>query len=274
MNVYENKILEHHPEVISQRELAWENYCGDKPVQMIHGQNLFLLPGDDYSKQLFVYRRQHIGLLLALARISFPVGGGVAVDVGANIGYLTTLLAMRPDIEKVIAFEPNTEALSILRRNSSERVHSENLLVGESSKQTKAFALNESNSGWSGLGSVRNSHPHRIVHLQQTSLDDYFANSTITGKCVLLKIDVEGSEAGVLRGARKLIESDTPTLVVEYNHKSKELKSELNRIQQEVGGYQTFYADSAGFLHYSKISRFQLEHNDLIMIPKNIKIRK
>lgn len=276
MQVDDTNPLETYPEIIEQRETAWQNYSGKTPVQMIHGQNLCLLPGDGYSKTLYLFRRQHVGLLLALARIRLPMlgGGGYAVDVGANIGYISAWLSMRPDISKTFSFEPDSEVFSVLSRNISDPNVAENLLVGESTEENAEFARNPVNSGWSGVASVQERLTTQIESQKQTCLDDYFQNRPSEKKCVLLKIDVERSEAPVLRGARRLIESDSPIIVVEYNYKSKDLREELRKIvRTNRRRYQAFWADCDGFLQKTNVSRFPLRRNDLILIPSDTSIR-
>lgn len=269
--------LENSPEVINQRLQQWPDYDGGAMIQMVHGQTLFLLPGDDYSKTLFVYRRQHIGLLLGLARINLRSRGrGYAVDVGANIGYVSGWLSGRPDVEKVFSFEPNAYVFNRLQLNVGHKIQAENLLVGASSVEEKVpFARNLTNSGWSGPGSVREGFEVERVLTTQVSLDDYFLSGRgVGGRCSLIKIDVEGSEADVLQGARNLIDSHTPTLVIEFNAYSDALRHELEAIQQRCkGAYRAFWADSDGQLHKTTVSRFNIEHNDLILIPQTVEVR-
>lgn len=268
----EKPLLENFPGVVNQRLKQWEAYDGDTAVQMVHGQTLFLLPGDDYSKTLFVYRRQHIGLLLGLARIDLQVGG--AVDVGANIGYVSSWLASRPDVGMVYGFEPNERVFQRLQLNAA-RFCTENLLVGARSEANVSFARNLTNSSWSGLGSVSNGFQFETVPRPQTSLDDYFFSGKGVGNLVtLIKIDVEGLEAEVLRGARNLIDSQTPTLVIEFNANSENVADELDLILQRTkGAYRAFWADSNGFLHKTTISRLNKKHNDLILIPRTVSVR-
>jgi hypothetical protein len=117
------KILELEPTTIKHRELNFASYEPLERISMIHGQELSLRKSDEYSKTLFVYRRQHISLLIGLSRFDFlsltTKSKATCLDIGANIGYVSTYLAMRNDVDRIFSFEPNDETFEILKMNAS-----------------------------------------------------------------------------------------------------------------------------------------------------------
>jgi FkbM family methyltransferase len=119
------------------------------------------------------------------------------VDCGADIGLISTLLSARcPDVARIVAFEPNPEAFPILRWNL-ERLSP----PGE----CHAAAV----SDFSGRAELRSPGPGTSDHarfivpspegeIPVMRVDDLGVDP---GHGLLLKIDVEGAELAVLRGA-------------------------------------------------------------------------
>lgn len=140
------------------------------------------------------YEAEAISLLAESSRrLPGPV---TLVDCGADIGVFSVLLAARcPNLARVIAFEPDPEAFPILRTNI-ERLP----LAGES----HAAAV----SDFSGRAQLRSPRPGTTRHSQfivpapdgdvpVMRVDDLEIDPR---HGLLLKIDVEGAELGVLRG--------------------------------------------------------------------------
>jgi hypothetical protein len=113
-----------------------------------------------------------------------------AADIGANDGWYALYFASRPNIERVLAFEPEPSVIAAMRENFGL-----NDGRGFTSKTTmvNAFVGNTSESGW-------------------VKVDDYFSELTPP---VLLKIDVDGGEIDVLEGARQVLTSRHCSLIVE-----------------------------------------------------------
>jgi FkbM family methyltransferase len=143
--------------------------------------------------------------------------GETAVDVGVNIGYMTTIMAKRVgETGKVWCFEPNPEVYEEL----SENIRTWQETLGWNQIYAKKIAL--SNQTGVGVLSVpkRNREeasliPHtdvrdiqgnesnsKIYTVSLARLDEILKNSELIG---VLKIDVEGHELEVLQGATELI---------------------------------------------------------------------
>jgi FkbM family methyltransferase len=135
--------------------------------------------------------------------------GQTAVDVGANIGYITGLMAARVGPQgRVLAIEPHpgnfselTEHVSTWRDLQPSRVRC--LAVALSSKR-RAMFLEEPEGFISNQGIARlvSSKPPLGFEIETTSLDDVW---TDTQSIDLLKLDVEGHELEVLRGCKGLL---------------------------------------------------------------------
>ncbi len=132
----------------------------------------------------------------------------VVVDVGANIGYYTLLLAQK--CKKVYAIEPEKTNFEILiknvRENNLENVILLNIAAG-SKKEKKQLVIDDKNFGNHRLSGGQNG----LVNVER--LDDILKNEQIID---LIKIDTQGWEPEVIDGAIKTIERDIPTMFLEY----------------------------------------------------------
>ncbi|MFT7616119.1 MAG: FkbM family methyltransferase [Candidatus Woesearchaeota archaeon] len=154
----------------------------------------------------------NVGYRMLLAESS---GKDVVFDVGAHIGLCTLPLALRA--KKVYSFEPSTINFQYLNRhiryNKLRNVSSFAYLVGESDEPQVPFY--ESRDRVSGMSSVTNVYNQDIfteTTRRQIALDTFCSAKNIIPS--LIKIDVEGAEFGVLRGAEKLIKKHKPIIVL------------------------------------------------------------
>ena len=138
--------------------------------------------------------------------------GETVVDVGANIGYMTSVLCRRVAPGGTVwCFEPHPEIYSELSHNVERwrrdglaaAVVLKNAAVSDRSGECRLhipsdFSFNR------GLATVesRGGNGMKEITVPQVSLDDVFSSGEQIG---LIKIDVEGHEAAVFRGARTLI---------------------------------------------------------------------
>ena len=150
--------------------------------------------------------------------------GDVVVEVGANIGTHTVALAgIVGERGLVYAFEPQPIVFYTLCANvainSLSNVHCLNMAAGA----TEGFVLIPDirydlpgNYGGVEIDKFKQGNKIRRVRLD---------NSIDVPSLKLLKIDVEGMESEVIRGAKKLITRHKPMLYVENDRvdKSKEL---------------------------------------------------
>jgi len=153
--------------------------------------------------------------------------GDVFVDVGAHVGFFSVLASSLVESSgKVYAFEANPDLVQKLKDNAtaypwltvvSQAVWSESGPVSFSDPRQPE------ETGWGKLTAVRNEG--HVVTVQATSLDDWHKSVEFT-PIRAVKVDAEGSEEFVLRGARQLLAAVRPFLIVELN----------DELLQEAGG--------------------------------------
>jgi len=146
--------------------------------------------------------------------------GMVFVDVGAHLGEYTILAAtIVKDRGCVHAFEARADTFEILRRNvelnrlTNVRAQpwaawsEEGFCAFEKTPDPSVSALRPGQSQIEG---------GPLVKVKTVTLDRYFADSG-AARPDLIKIDVEGAELEVLKGARSVLSSPlAPALIVEY----------------------------------------------------------
>ena len=143
--------------------------------------------------------------------------GDIVVDVGANIGYYTLILAqLVGELGHVYAFEPEPSNFELLSKNVKENKHNHVTLVQK--------AVSDKNGKINLYVSKRNLASHRIfdgedkrksIEIDVTTLNEYFKNFEKPIK--FIKIDVEGAEGAALLGASKIIKnSKNLVIMMEY----------------------------------------------------------
>jgi FkbM family methyltransferase len=167
---------------------------------------------------LHFYAQPYEPLLLDWLQASVP-RAGVAVDVGAHVGYLAMQMArLVGTTGSVIAVEPDERNVGFIRRNLAAN-HVGNVLLHALALADEAgsrtFEVNESSDSSSLFG-----HPNAptvaVVEVAVSTLDSLAEGLNVD----VLKIDAEGAEPEILAGARSLFER-CPRLqvAVEWNPK-------------------------------------------------------
>ena len=223
------------------------------------------------NPQLAIFSFDHIGLsinlngryedsILCILELFFnknlaQVNKNIALDVGANIGNHSIFLSKF--FKEVHSFEPNPFTYDILTINSKYAAPNNNIIsykIGISDKEcTLPFSINRTNFGNSKIDFENNSNKDQIlIEVQSIDKIDYFKEKNIS----LIKIDVEGHEINVLRGAKKTIKSHKPIILFEQG------ADEIHNGSSEAIDYLT----SLDYSFYSIKRRFCLGENILAKI--------
>jgi FkbM family methyltransferase len=161
--------------------------------------------------------------------------GDTAYDVGANIAFMTGLMAARVGPKGIVeCFEPNPNILPLLKRNLdriadagfcrptlhecavTERSGSMNLICPTSS---------DGNDGIARLTTDKTLGPEiRVVSLDETHQESKQIN--------FMKVDVEGFEASVFRGASKLLKTRKIDCIVFEEHRTVDEAESFTVLQE------------------------------------------
>jgi FkbM family methyltransferase len=140
-----------------------------------------------------------------------PLMGGVALDVGANRGGWSRLLARR--FERVYAMEPNPALHGELRSIAGTVVVPLGAWRIAGERDFVTYADGAHTSTHFGDGGINTGAPTGRVRLPVQRIDAL----DLPGQVDFVKIDVEGAEVEALEGAWRLLEYDRPLLVVEVH---------------------------------------------------------
>lgn len=154
--------------------------------------------------------------------------GNIVFDIGANVGYYTLLSSRNIGVKgKVFSFEPLVRNLSYLYRhvelNKLENVIILPVACSESSSFTTfSFGRNEAQgylvkNNWKGNFSFQ-----LHTYVQTISIDEFVRNSGYIPH--ILKIDVEGAELLVLKGAKETFSSTKPKIFLSIHTAELEKK--------------------------------------------------
>jgi FkbM family methyltransferase len=169
------------------------------------------------TTMIYAVRDQYERELAYLSRFLAP--GMVVIDGGANCGIYTVVASkLVGPSGRVLSFEPGSEAFSVLTKNieinrlSNVRAHCAAL-----SDTTGIARLYHHEHG---PNSFSLGHPGNTMIDSEgvvTRTIDEVVRDENASRVGLIKLDVEGAEELVLRGARKIIAHSCPTILFEAN---------------------------------------------------------
>ncbi len=179
--------------------------------------------------------------------------GMTVVDVGANIGEFSARAGARVGARgRVFAFEPASECFARLAANLSlsglDNVRAERLAISDQSGEAE-LNLNEAgdtNRGQSSL--ARLGHHQRSEVVRLTRLDDYLTEQKAP-RLDVLKVDTQGAELRVLRGARARLAADRPAIIVRCREShSRAFGDSMREVQRFLRdcGYTVWEIDPQG----------------------------
>lgn len=189
------------------------NLCHDFRYGKIMYNQLDMFVG----KSLKLYGEYSQGEAEAFDQLVRP--GNWVVEVGANIGSHTIHLAqLVGDSGVVWAFEPQRLVFQLLAGNMAinglTNVYCKQNCVSDAPGIVKVPQLDATKvNNWGGLSMLNHAkgEPVEAIALDSLNLE----------KCDFLKIDVEGMELQVLRGAARLIDRCRPIIYTEIDREDK-----------------------------------------------------
>jgi protein O-GlcNAc transferase len=155
---------------------------------------------------------------------------GMAIDAGAFIGTHSVFFGKFCDCEKVVAFEANPATFPFLERNVRA-----NGLAGKIVPIHKALGAS---SGFAHIAYSREGNQGNTIlafddgkaDIEVAALDDELRSRADPSPVKLIKIDVEGAEIAVLRGAMETIRASRPLLCIEI-HRTRHMLAVLMQLR-------------------------------------------
>jgi FkbM family methyltransferase len=145
--------------------------------------------------------------------------GAVFIDVGAHIGRYSFVLAKLFPNAKVIAIEPNPEAYQALikgiKANGLRNVTALNIALSDFDGVAHLYIKR----GTAISSLVEGDNSFKIIDVPAKRLDTVMEELGIN-KVDIIKIDVEGAEFHVIKGAVNTIKKYKPVLIIEIRERN------------------------------------------------------
>jgi FkbM family methyltransferase len=190
------------------------------PVQGVEGAFLVDIRSDILRR--VVFSGSYEPEAIATIRRVLP-GKGDVIDIGANIGIFSVLMARAVGDRRVLAIEPTPAVARRLQRNISTNGVAANVIVEQCAVggQTGEVTMNTviGMEEYSRVGAMvlpdTAGKPIVAVTVPMHTLDDLITRHGL--KPTLIKMDIEGSEMRALSGATATLSKHRPTILAEVD---------------------------------------------------------
>jgi FkbM family methyltransferase len=198
--------------------------------------------------------------------------GWTAIDVGANVGYYSLLLARLVGTEGwVYSFEPESDNWRKLSKtiglNDPTNVRAHKMALADSCKVTSIIRGPSGNSGKTHLGSTDDQDSEMV---EQITLDAFVEQKELK-RVDFVKVDIEGCEERFIVGGSKTFQHFKPLLLIELNPAA--LKSFGSSVESLVSklrafGYELFELGWSGLSPLTHIPQGEAYRNVVGMIKR------
>ena len=212
-------------QIVRRLAAAFEDRAGYEPLRTSWGAAIVADPTRTIGRAIAATGVYEIGVSEVIARLLDA--GDTCIDAGANVGYMTVLAATAVGSAGVVrSFEPHPDLFRILQRNArglaagpspATCVLNEMALGGVDGTASLVvpdeFAEND---GTSFVSNVAGNQPGQAIDIKVARLDGVVGTDA---RVRLLKMDVEGFESQVLKGASELLERGQITNILYEDHR-------------------------------------------------------
>ncbi len=194
--------------------------------------------------------------------------GGAFIDVGANIGTQSIYAGLHPDIDRVIAIEPEPRNFDLLTRNIAinglQRITTTHQFAISEAPGEVHLSVIENKQG---MHRVRATATDTTIAVPAQRLDDVLAKDEINlEEIALVWIDVEGHELEVFRSMPSVLDAGVP-VYFEYAARHIEGQSRTDLIERLKKTYSAGYLiTSEGPKKLDFETLFDTQFGDLLLM--------
>lgn len=221
-----------------------------------------------------VYERKTVRRIMNLYRPA-----SFFFDVGTNIGLMSVPVLYEYPDARVVSFEPSPSSIPFLTKTIADSPYRDRwqLVAKAVADQPGTADFCASNGAMGAFDGMRDTDRSEVKHVERSVAPVEVTTLDLEWKALgepdvsVVKIDVEGAELGVLRGAEKLIGARRPNFVVEWSRRNLPAYGtdfgELFRFAVRHS-YLLFTAEEGIPVHSETELKFQMwEHEEFVMIP-------
>jgi FkbM family methyltransferase len=188
-------------------------------TKLSHGHKMELNISEFLQAHLYLFGSYELPTIRFIRRYLRP--GNVVLDVGAQIGYLTIEMATAAAGQShVYSFEPeprNIERFNInIGLNALANVELIPKALSNEPSTIKLYLSADHNAGTHSTIPTDPNVTSDFVEVEATTIDHFIADHQLTS-ADLIKIDVEGAELEVVRGATASMRDLKPTFIIELS---------------------------------------------------------
>lgn len=217
----------------------------------INGYQILVLANEDVGRSIRFSCDYEPAETMFLTK--FLSDDSICLDVGANVGYYTLLMAVHAPRGQVYAFEPIEINAALLRAstalNGLSNIEIIRSAIGATIGETR-FSQSV-DTAYSSLFATDRNPTEREISVQVTTLDQFVKEHSLS-KIDVLKVDVEGAEGLVVEGAKLLLSDPArrPRLVLLelYQPNLAPFKTDVLSIVNLMVkvGYTPFFVSTSG----------------------------
>lgn len=210
------------------------------------------------SRKLFAEGRIQLGdfdhavAVMEAEGIRPSSAGRAFLDVGAHIGSAAILAVTRHAFARALAAEPEPENYRLLRANVvltglEREIETARVAISDGAR-TGRLALHPAKHGMHALegpdGALGSLTGERAVEVEVVTLDELLARHALGASEVgLVKIDTQGHEPRVLRGAASLLREGVPLVIEYYPYGMADPGSELDSFEELIQDHYSRFLD-------------------------------
>lgn len=215
---------------------------------------------------LFLYGSYELPSVRFMRRVL--ASGDVVADVGAQIGYITLAMAtLDPGRITVHAFEPEPLNIQRLRKNIALNpgvdVRIIEKAVSDANGAIRLYLSKDHNAGTHSTISGGTNVSTDFVEIPAVTLDTYVREHGISA-LRLIKIDVEGGEYEVIKGAHETLTALRPIVLMELSDALQETRGfstvEFKKLMKQFGYSAYTIADDGSLVPSSDEQRHAMDN--------------
>jgi FkbM family methyltransferase len=244
--------------VLPEEKLVYKNALG----------TLFMLDTKDYvMKQIYLFDIYEKNTVRHILKFLKPTD--LFVDIGANIGAYSIIMATRLPQGRVISFEPNKRAASFLEQNI-ELNGLQNMTIepfGLSDKKETAIMYSYT-AGMTTASFNKGFDSPLKEEIPLITLDEYCDQNRIK-EIDIMKIDVEGHEPKVLEGAKDVIRrSKRLKLIMEIDQNTDKFGGRLELFNSVISlGFKAYLPKAYPF-GMKEVKTISEQYTDNVIFSK------